>query len=102
MLLSSLKSYKDFKQPENFSADSTKAKDVFFYIMLYDTQYLTLDVPRFDAIKEGNPKFKKPYLDHWELALYKYCILLLLLLLFILAISFINTAAANDVSKRGF
>lgn len=57
-LLSRLKSYKDFKQPENFSADSTKAKTFFFHIMSYDTQYLALDVPCFDTINEDNPKFK--------------------------------------------
>ena len=55
--------------------------------MLYeiDTQYLTLDESRFDAIKEGNPKFKKQYL-----------------LIRRLAISLINTAAANDVKKTRF
>ena len=53
--------------------------------MSYDTQYLPLDVPRFDTINEGNPKFKKQYL-----------------LIRRLAISFINTAAANDVKQTRF
>ena len=53
--------------------------------MSYDTQYLPLDVPRFDTINEANPKFKKQYL-----------------LIRRLAISFINTAAANDVKQTRF
>lgn len=53
--------------------------------MSYDTQYLSLDVPLFDAINEANPKFKKQYL-----------------LIRRLAISLINTTAANDVKQTRF